>query len=79
MSDEPRVVYSFIRNSREEVRASLGDWGGYRLAHLRIWVDGRDDEPQPTNKGLSLPIEHLPELRNVDEALIAAADEEDAP
>ena len=75
MSPEPRIVYSFAKNSREEVRASLDEWGGHQLAHLRVWVDGPDDQPQPTKKGLSVRVEQLPELRRAVEKLIAASEE----
>jgi hypothetical protein len=74
VTDEPRIVYTFRKNSREELRATLGEFGGFAVASLRVWIvpaDGRTT-PTPTPKGLTVRVEHLPELRRAVEALIAA-------
>jgi hypothetical protein len=76
VNPEPRLVACFGKNTREEVRAALTAFGGYRLADLRIWVEDREGEPCPTKKGLAVRVEHLPALRDAVEALIAAAAEE---
>ena len=73
MSDEPRVVYEFVKNTREIVRASFVFYGGHDLADIRVHVAER-----PTKKGLSLRLVDLPELRNAVEALIAAVEAEEA-
>lgn len=76
MSDESRVVYAFAKNTREEVRATLTTWQGYRVADLRVWADNANDEPVATRKGLTIRVEHLPELREAVEALLAAVGED---
>jgi len=63
MNPEPRVVYAFAKNSRDEVRATLTEYGGHPVVDLRVWVDGPDDKSRPTRKGLTLRVEFLPELR----------------
>ena len=73
MSDEPRVVYSFAKNTREELRATLTQHGGHDVADLRVHVADR-----PTRKGLTLRVIDLPELRNAVDALIAAVEAEEA-
>ena len=75
MSSKPRIVYVFAKNSREEVRATLTEYGGHLVVDLRVWVDGPGDQPQPTKKGLSLRIEQLPELGRAVEKPIAASEE----
>ena len=69
MSDEPRVVYAWPKNSLEEVRATLSTFKGRRLADLRVWTT---DEDRPTKKGLAVRVEDLPRLLEAVEALIAA-------
>jgi Transcriptional Coactivator p15 (PC4) len=75
---EPRIVYAFAKNSRDEVLATLTRFRGEQVADLRVWVDGPDDRPRATKKGLTLRVGQLGELRRAVDALIAAA-EEDAP
>jgi hypothetical protein len=65
-----RVVYAWPKNAREEVRATLTEYRGYRLADLRVYADD-DGEDVPTKKGLSVRIEDLPRLREAVDALIA--------
>jgi hypothetical protein len=75
MSDEGRIVYAFPKNTREEVRATLGEFGGFAVASLRVWVDRHGGAFRPTTKGLTLRVGHLPELRRAVEALIVAVGE----
>jgi hypothetical protein len=72
MSDECRPVYTFGKNTREQVRATLGEYGGFAVASLRVWVRGPGSDYRPTTKGITIRIEHLPELRRAVEALITA-------
>jgi hypothetical protein len=72
-SDDAQVVYTFPKNSREEVRATLKTWKGHRLADLRVWAaDDEGDGDHPTRKGLCIRAKDLPRLREAVEALIAA-------
>ncbi len=66
------AVYAFAKNSREEVRATLGVYRGHRLADVRVYAAGEDDQPRPTRKGLALSVAQLPELQRAVEALIRA-------
>lgn len=72
---EPRVVYSFTKNTREQVRATLTEFGGHDVLDLRVWV-GQGDEARATRKGLTVRVEDLPELRRAVEALTAAVEAE---
>jgi hypothetical protein len=73
MDAEPRVVYSWPKNSKEEVRAQLREYRGHRLADLRVYAADADDVDHPTKKGLCVRVEDLPRLREAVEALIAGA------
>jgi Transcriptional Coactivator p15 (PC4) len=72
VNSEPRTVYRFEKNTREQVRATLTEFGGHPVADLRVWVGASDGEPQATRKGLTLRVEQLPELIKAVEALIQA-------
>jgi hypothetical protein len=66
-------VYAFRKNAREEVRASLSTYHGYRLADLRVFVEDEAGNWIPTRKGLAVRVEDLPALRDAIDALRAAA------
>lgn len=76
MSDN--VVYTFPKNRREEIRASLGEYRGHRLADVRVYVTDEDGTDIPTKKGVSVRFEDLPKLRAAVDALIAAAESEES-
>ena len=71
-SDAP--VYSFPKNSREEVRAQLSHFKGHRLADIRVWAVDDDDVDVPTKRGVSVRVEQLPELLAAVQALCEAAE-----
>ena len=77
MSDEPRVIYSWTKNSRDEIRATLSMFKGYALADIRVWtVDDREDERvHPTRKGISVRVGDLPKLLEAVQALVAATEQ----
>lgn len=67
------VVYSFPKNSREEIRATLSEFGGRLRADLRIWAaDDEGDGDHPTRKGISVPVEDLPKLLTAVQAMVDA-------
>jgi Transcriptional Coactivator p15 (PC4) len=71
MPAEPRVVHEF-EASRGVVRSTLNDFGGKTYLDLRLWVEPRDQPGAaliPTRRGLSLPVEFLPELTEALEAI----------
>ena len=74
MTDD-RLIYSFPKNSRETVRASLGEYHGRQLADVRVYVAADVGQPIATKKGLSVRVEELPHLLAAVSALIAAAEE----
>jgi Transcriptional Coactivator p15 (PC4) len=78
MSNNESIVYSFPKNSKEEVKARLSTFQGYRLADIRVWTADANDEEFPTKKGVSVKVEELPKLLEAVQALVAAAEEERA-
>jgi hypothetical protein len=71
--DPPRIVYSWPKNSREEVRATLSTYHGRLLADLRVWAaDDEGDGDHPTKKGISVRVEQLPKLLEAVQALVEA-------
>jgi hypothetical protein len=55
-------VFSFKKNSMEEVRASLTDYKGKTYVDLRVFYRDEDAAWKPTKKGITLAPELLPEL-----------------
>jgi hypothetical protein len=76
-SDE-RVVYTFAKNAREEVRAFLATFHGQRLAHIRVFRESYDDVDYPTRKGIAVRTADLPNLKKAVDALLAAREDETA-
>lgn len=66
------VVYTFPKNRREELRATLTTFNGHELADLRIWAHV-DDSDVPTRKGISVKVGQLPKLLEAVEALMQAS------
>lgn len=59
-----KVIARFNKNSSEEIKASLTEYGGKKLADIRVWVkNGEDGAEIPTRKGISITRNLLPELR----------------
>ena len=57
-------MYSFAKNSSEEVRVSAGEFKEKIYIDLRIFYrDQETDEMRPTKKGLTLALALLPELK----------------
>jgi hypothetical protein len=70
---EPRTVYAWAKNSRDEVRATLSKFHGHLLADIRVWTsDDEGDADHPTRKGISVRVEDLPKLLSAVEALLEA-------
>lgn len=65
--EEP--VYTFPKNSKEEVRASFSNWQGHDLVDLRVFARQSDGEFVPTRKGLTIARELVPELLKAVESL----------
>jgi len=74
MAAEPRVIHEF-EASRGVVRSTLNQFNGKTYFDMRLWVEPRDQPGAaliPTKRGLSLPLEFLPELGEALEAIGAA-------
>lgn len=76
MSDE--TVYTFEKNSREEIRATFTTYKGKALVSLRVWYDADENDGsgesvyRPSKKGITIARDKLPELRAAVDALIEA-------
>ena len=57
-----KVITTFRKNSTEEVRATLSEFKGRQYASVRAYVEADSGEWVPTKKGLTLPVDLLPEL-----------------
>ena len=72
-----RVVFEFEKSRAETIRASLKTYKGKRYADLRTfyWAEPASGEEAlaPTKKGVTIALEHLPELRKAIDALCTAA------
>lgn len=65
-----REVYSFPKNAREQVKASITEYRGGQFLSLRIWAKPKGtSEIRPTKKGLTVALALLPAL---EDALAAA-------
>jgi hypothetical protein len=74
-TEEGLVVARFPKNRREEVRAVLKTYMGYPVADVRVWVTDDDSRVVPTQKGLCIRVEQLPDLLVTVAALVKAHDE----
>ena len=71
MATPPRVIHEF-EIGRGTIRSTLNDFGGKTYFDLRLWVEPRDQPGAaliPTKRGLSLPLEFLPEIGEALEAI----------
>jgi hypothetical protein len=71
MSTPPRVVHEF-EAGRGTIRTCLSTFREREYVDLRLWIEPRDQpgaELVPTKRGLSLPLEFLPELTEALEAI----------
>ncbi len=71
MSD--KLIYSFQKNSQEEVRVSLSEYKGHNYIDFRIYFKDEDGEFKPTKKGLAIAPNLLPEMEKTIEKLKEAA------
>ena len=61
-ADEMKVVYTFVKNSFDEVWAYLQPFRGHDLAHIRVYTLGADDEMRPKKQGIAVNVRDLPKL-----------------
>lgn len=73
------TVYEFEKSRSERVRAQVETFRGDRRVNVRVfWAGERDDEWNPSRKGLSLRADQLPALEAAVAALRAQLDAEAA-
>ena len=71
MAAEPRVLHEF-EVGRGTIRSTLSEFAGKTYFDVRLWVEPRDQPGAaliPTKRGLSLPLEYLPEVTEALEAI----------
>jgi hypothetical protein len=71
MPAEPRLLHEFDCG-RGTIRTTLNTFSGREYFDCRLWVEPRDQPGEaliPTRRGLSLPLEFLPELSEALEAI----------
>jgi hypothetical protein len=71
-TDDAQVVYSWPKNSSEEIRATIRWFKGYRLADIRVYRADADDVDHPTRKGICVRVGDLSKLKAAVDALIEA-------
>jgi hypothetical protein len=71
---EMKVVYTFEKNSFDEVWAYLQPFKGNDLAHIRVFTLGADDEMLPKKQGIAVNVRDLPKLAEAVAALIEAVE-----
>jgi hypothetical protein len=73
MADQ--VLHEFELGRRGTVRTTLETFKGKKYASVRLWVEPREQPGAdliPTSKGLTVPLEFVPELQEAIAALAAA-------
>ncbi len=59
-----KLIYSFQKNSYEEIRIQVKEYKGHDLVDLRIYTDVRTSNDKiPTTKGLSFNVSHFVEFK----------------
>ncbi|HZH10568.1 MAG TPA: PC4/YdbC family ssDNA-binding protein [Microvirga sp.] len=56
------LVATIRKNSREEIRVSLGEYQGHTVAHARVWFKAADGTMRPSRSGLAFRVDLLPEI-----------------
>jgi len=72
-----RIISKFRKNSIEEIQVRLREYEGRHLIDLRTFVGPRGQETLPTKKGISIPIELFPNLKEAIQQVEEALDEDD--
>ena len=72
---ETHLIHSFSKNNEETVQLALRKYKGKQYIDLRVWFQPEGASNLiPSKKGISLYLEHLPELKKGMERLLKAAD-----
>lgn len=73
-ADGRDVVFSFEKNARERVIASLSHFRGELYLDVRVWFEGSAGEYLPTKKGITIHPECLGDLERAVAALREAVE-----
>ena len=77
MSDTSTVIAEIVKNSREVLRVNVGPYKGRQLLSIWTWVQAPDGNGmRPTNKGISVRVELLPDLKRAIEKAETTAKEQ---
>lgn len=64
-----KVVSKFNKNAMEEIRVSLSEFKGHRLIDIRSFFGRKEDDRNPTKKGISISVALYPDLKKAIEEL----------
>lgn len=60
----------------ETINVYIGEYRGTKYLHIREWYVDKDQEEKPTKKGIALPIDKIPALKEAIDRLVPAAAED---
>jgi hypothetical protein len=60
----------------ETINVYIGEYRGTKYLHIREWYVDKDQEEKPTKKGIALPIDKIPALKEAIDRLVPASAEE---
>ncbi len=57
-----KTILAIPKNSRDEIRLTLGQFEGHDLCNIRVWSGVEGETKRPTPKGIAYKISLLPEV-----------------
>lgn len=64
--DNEELIGKITKNNREEIQIKKVSKSGRDYIDIRVfWYDSNDDTFKPSQKGLAVPTESLPELKEI--------------
>lgn len=60
--DAYQLIATVPKNAKEVLQVAIREFKGYDLLDLRVFVDVDEEEPRPTQKGISLRVTRMPAL-----------------
>lgn len=62
--EEPEMKTVHEKTRGEKVNVYVGEYKGTNYLHIREWyLDSKDNQEKPTKKGVAIPIEKVPQLK----------------
>jgi hypothetical protein len=72
--EEPEKKTIHEKPRGEKVYVYLGEYKGTNYLHIREWyLDNTDNQEKPTKKGVAIPAEKIPELKEAIDHFLAEA------